>query len=76
MKEEVFYELTHKGRSAGFFKTKEAAERCADEFSAEIEGGLYPVEIITRRFLDYQYPEGEGEGEEGFNWDAWDNGAV
>ena len=59
MKREVFYEITHRGRTAGFFKTREAAERCADEFRSEIEGGLYPVEIITRQFLDYNYTEDE-----------------
>ena len=75
MKKEVFYEITHRGRTAGFFKTREAAERCADQFRSEIEGGLYPVEIITRQFLDYNYPEDDPERDD-FNWDAWDEGAV
>ena len=73
MKREVFYEITHRGRTAGFFKTREAAERCADEFRSEIEGGLYPVEIITREFLDYNYIE---ENEDNFNWGEWENGGV
>ena len=75
MKKENFYELTHRGRTAGFFKTREAAERCADEFRSEIEGGLYPVEIITREFLDYNYPEDDLEQDD-FDWGAWDEGAV
>ena len=75
MKKEVFYEITHRGRTAGFFKTREAAERCADEFRSEIEGGLYPVEIITREFLDYNYTEDEPE-QDNFNWGSWDEGAT
>ena len=73
MKKEVFYEITHRGRTAGFFKTREAAERCADEFRSEIEGSLYPVEIITRQFLDYNYTE---DKEDNFNWGEWENGGV
>tara|TARA_Y100001972_G_C7580729_1_gene291290 strand:- start:351 stop:572 length:222 start_codon:yes stop_codon:yes gene_type:complete len=73
MKKEVFYELTHRGRTAGFFKTRKAAERCAKEFRLEIEGGIYPVEIITREFLDYNYPENEKDE---FNWSEWENGGV
>ena len=73
MKREVFYEITHRGRTAGFFKTREAAERYAGEFRSEIEGGLYPVEIITREFLDYNWLEGEKDD---FNWDEWENGGV
>ena len=73
MKKEVFYEITHRGRTAGFFKTREAAERCADEFRSEIEGCLYPVEIITRQFLDYNYTE---DKEDNFNWGEWENGGV
>ena len=76
MKREVFYEITHRGRTAGFFKTREAAERCADEFRSEIEGGLYPVEIITRQFLDYNYTEDTENNEDSFNWDEWENGGV
>ena len=73
MKREVFYEITHRGRTAGFFKTREAAERCASEFSSEIGGELYPVEIITREFLDHSWLKGE---EDDFNWGEWENGGV
>ena len=76
MKREVFYEITHRGRTAGFFKTREAAERYAGEFRSEIEGGLYPVEIITREFLDHNYTEDNEDNEDNFNWDEWENGGV
>tara|TARA_Y100001938_G_C8088388_1_gene433497 strand:- start:1422 stop:1655 length:234 start_codon:yes stop_codon:yes gene_type:complete len=74
-KTDVFYEITHRGRSAGFFKTRDAAHRCANEFKSEIEGGIYPVEIITREFLDYNYPSDDPEKDD-FNWGPWDEGAV
>ncbi len=38
-----------------------------------IEGGLYPVEIITRQFLDYAY--GESNDEEDVS-SEWENGGV
>ena len=72
-KREVFYEITHRGRSAGFFKTREAAERGADQFRTEIEGGLYPVEVITREFLDYAFREEEHRFGDS---NGWENGAV
>tara|TARA_B100000459_G_C8534311_1_gene181999 strand:+ start:454 stop:675 length:222 start_codon:yes stop_codon:yes gene_type:complete len=70
VKKEVFYEITHRGRSAGFFKERDAAERCAAEFRTEIEGGLYPVEIITRQFLDYAYGEGSDEEDVSSEWES------
>tara|TARA_Y100001973_G_scaffold88342_1_gene133428 strand:- start:39 stop:260 length:222 start_codon:yes stop_codon:yes gene_type:complete len=73
MKKEVFYEVTHRGRSAGFFKERDAAERCAADFRTEIEGGLYPVEIITRQFLDYAY---SGNDDEEDISSEWENGGV
>ena len=72
MENKKFYEVTHKGRHAGFFKTKEAAENYAKEFNTNIEGASYPVEIITRDFLDSMYTE-EDENQDDFNWDS---GAV
>ena len=72
MKKEVFYEITHRGRSAGFFKEREAAERCAAEFRTDIQGTLYPVEIITRQFLDYAYPCNDEEDISS----EWENGGV
>ena len=73
MKKEVFYEITHRGRSAGFFKEREAAERCAAEFRTDIQGTLYPVEIITRQFLDYAY---SGKDNEEDISSEWENGGV
>ena len=75
MKEETFYEVTHKGRGVGFFKTKEAAEKCAAEFENNIEGYSYPVEIVVRDFLDNNYIEADEEKDD-FNSGDWDSGGV
>ena len=75
MKEEVFYQVMHKGRGVGFFKTKEAAERCASEFKNNIEGYSYPVEIVAREFLDDNYIKPDEE-EGNFNLGDWGSGGT
>ena len=47
-----FYEVLHKGKSAGFFRTRKAAKKCADEHYPYVEGYSYSVEIKELSFLD------------------------
>ena len=62
-----FYEVKHKGKCAGFFRTKKAANKYALQFKKNIEGQDYNVEVAERHFLDNTLEEEDGE----FNWGAW-----
>lgn len=68
MKNKYFYEVTHRGHRAGFFKTEEAAKRYCQEFNTNIEGVSYPVRIVTHEFLDDEYKKQEDQGDS--NWDG------
>jgi hypothetical protein len=52
MKDNRFYQVLHKGKSAGFFKTKKNAERCAAEYNSYVEGYSYAVEVKELSFSD------------------------
>lgn len=49
----TFYEVKHKTTTVGYFRVKENAEKHAEEFSQEIDGYNYPIQIIKREFLDH-----------------------
>jgi hypothetical protein len=55
MKKNIFYQVKHKGVVVGSFKKKKNAEKYAKEFTQEIGGYDYPVEIIKKDFLDEMY---------------------
>lgn len=48
----TFYEVFHKNVSVGFFTDKKRAEEYAKGFNEEINGYLYPIKILERKFLD------------------------
>ena len=56
-KKNTFYQVTHKGASVGFFKSKENAEKYSEEFCQNIGGYSYPIKIIKKSFLDYMFEE-------------------
>ena len=52
-KKDIFYEVTHKGRTVGYLRTEGGAQKYAEEFAQEINGYNYPVKIIKREFLNH-----------------------
>ena len=55
MKKNIFYQVKHKGTIVGHFREKKNAKKHAKEFTQEIGGYKYPVEIIEKDFLDEMY---------------------
>jgi len=71
MSEDVFYEVVQNRRSVGFFKSRDNAEKCIDQFNTKVE--IAPLKIIKREFLDRKLEDDLRDSfyDGGINWDVW-----
>ena len=74
MKRNNFYEVTHGGKSVGFFRNKKNAKKYLKQFKKNIEGHVYKLQITEKTFLDYLVDEDSSKDQDtdSFNWKAWE----